>query len=56
MKPNIFIFSGGSLTGIVLLHHLFIPDIIKFSGETVIGVLTIIYLIVKIIKTKNEKS
>ena len=39
-------FSG--LFSIETLHALNVPELLKFGGETVIGILTIWYLILKI--------
>ena len=58
MKDKILttITSGSGLFGIEFLHRLNIPELFKFSGETVIGCLTIIYLVLKIKKIYNEKD
>lgn len=47
--------SGTGIFSIEFLHNMNIPDIFRFSGETLIGLLTIIYLTLKIKKLYNEK-
>jgi hypothetical protein len=45
-----------SLSSIEVLNKVNIPDLFKFAGESIIGVLTIIYLILKIKKLYHEKN
>jgi len=57
MKDKIITTLTGStgIFGIEIIHKINIPEIFKFSGETIIGTLTIIYLILKIKRLYNEK-
>jgi hypothetical protein len=47
------IISTTGITGIELLEKINIPEIFKFGGQSLIGILTIIYLILKIKKLKK---
>ena len=56
MKFNMLftsIISTTGITGIELLEKINIPEIFKFGGQSLIGILTIIYLILKIKKLKK---
>lgn len=45
--------SATGITGIEWIDQLHITELLKFSGQTVIGVLTIVYLCYKIKKVKK---
>jgi hypothetical protein len=47
-------FSG--IIGIEFLDISVLPEIIKFGGQSLIGILTIYYLYLKIKKVKHEKN
>lgn len=48
--------SLSGISAIEIIHQINISEILKFSIETTIGILTIIYLVLKIKKLYNEKS
>lgn len=48
--------SGTGIFSIEFIHKIDIPSIFKFSGESIIGILTIIYLILKIKKLSKWKK
>jgi hypothetical protein len=45
--------SGTGFASIEVLQNINIPELFKFGGQTVIGVLTIIYLVIKIKKARK---
>jgi hypothetical protein len=45
--------SATGITGIQWVDGLHIPELLKFGGQTVIGMLTIVYLYYKIKKVKQ---
>jgi hypothetical protein len=55
-KITTILASGFGISSIEFLDRIHITDFLKFSGETIIGILTIIYLILKIKKLYNEKK
>jgi hypothetical protein len=51
MRDNLlYIISATGITGIEILDKIHLPEILKFGGQSVIGVLTIVYLYLKIKK------